>query len=111
MPIDGRPDSPAPGRRNSFAARPGAADGRLARRIGLLLLGASTALLLSACGPPRPLTFEEQEAYMAKQQCEQEATNMAGPSWGGGNPYWTDYFVMCMRSLGISQAALNRMWY
>ena len=111
MPIDHRLDRPAPGRRNATAARPGASGGRLARRARLVLLGAVTALLLSACGPPRPLTFEEQEAYMAKQQCEQEATNMAGPSWGGGNPYWTDYFVMCMRSLGISQAALNRMWY
>ena len=85
-----------------------------ARRRALLarlLAGAFLTLALAACGPPRPLTFEEQEAYMAKQQCEQEATNMAGPSWGGNNPYWTDYFVMCMKSLGISNAAIDRMWY
>ena len=76
-----------------------------------LLAGVLLALALTACAPPRPLTFEEQEAYMAKQQCEQEATNMAGPSWGGNNIYWTDYFVMCMKSLGVSNAALDRMWY
>lgn len=76
-----------------------------------LLLGALAALALCACAPPRSLTFEEQEAYMAKQQCSQEATDMAGPSWGGENPYWTDYFVMCMNRFGISDAALRRMWY
>ncbi|WP_241159385.1 MULTISPECIES: hypothetical protein [unclassified Desulfovibrio] len=75
------------------------------------LAAALLALALTACGPPRPLTFEEREAYMAKQQCEQEATNMAGSSWGGSNPYWTDYFVMCMNRFGISGAALDRMWY
>ena len=82
------------------------------RRVALLCMAAALLMLsLTACAPPRPLTFEEQEAYMAKQQCEQEATNMAGPSWGGNNIYWTDYFVMCMKSLGISNAALDRMWY
>lgn len=90
------------------AARPRVPLRRLTPR---LLPAALLALALAACAPPRPLTFEEQEAYMAKQQCEQEATNMAGPSWGGSNPYWTDYFVMCMNRFGISDAALNRMWY
>ncbi|MBD5539187.1 MAG: hypothetical protein HDQ94_04230 [Desulfovibrio sp.] len=75
------------------------------------MAGALLALALTACAKPRPLTFEEQEAYMAKQQCEQEATSMAGSSWGGSNPYWTDYFVMCMNRFGISGAALDRMWY
>ena len=76
-----------------------------------LLAGALLALALTACAPPRPLTVEEQEAYMAKQQCAQEATNMAGPSWGGNNPYWDDCFTMCMNQLGIPDAVINRMWY
>ncbi len=72
-------------------------------------------LCLFACGctlkKPRPLTFEEQEAMMAKQQCEQEATSM-NPEWPGSqNPYWNAYFVMCMHQFGISNAALQRMWY
>ncbi|MDE5878663.1 MAG: hypothetical protein K2G99_01335 [Desulfovibrio sp.] len=95
----------------SGAGRRGNSTARRRMLAPVFLLGALLALLLTACGPPRPLTFEEQEAYMAKQQCEQEANNIAGPSWGGGNVYWTDYFVMCMNRLGISDAALNRMWY
>lgn len=75
------------------------------------VLAVLAALALCACGTPRPLTFEEQDAWMARQQCRQEATDMAGPSWGGENPYWTDYFVMCMNRFGISDAALRRMWY
>lgn len=104
MPIDaGRA-----GLRLTAAARRGSL---LSRLLPGLLAGALLALALTACAPPRPLTFEEQEAYMAKQQCEQEATSMAGSSWGGSNPYWTDYFVMCMNRFGISGPALDRMWY
>lgn len=79
-------------------------------RIKIVAL-AALAFCLAGCGPPRPLTFEEQQAYMAKQQCEQEATSM-NPEWpGSSNPYWDAYFVMCMRQFGISDAALRRMWY
>ena len=104
MPID----APCAGLRMTSAARRGSI---LLRLLPRLFMGALLALALTACAPPRPLTFEEQEAYMAKQQCEQEATNMAGSSWGGSNPYWTDYFVMCMNQFGFSGAALDRMWY
>lgn len=83
---------------------------RLLSRAAAPLL-AALLLALAACAPPRPLTFEEQEYYMAKQQCSQEATNMAGPSWGGNNPYWDDYFTMCMNQLGVPDAVINRMWY
>lgn len=67
--------------------------------------------LLCACGKPRPLTFQEQEAWMARQQCSQEATDMNQEFPGPGNPLWSSYFVMCMKSLGISSAAINRMWW
>lgn len=69
------------------------------------------AILLSACGKPRELTFEEQQAYMAKQQCAQAASDM-NPEWpSSSNPYWDDYFTMCMHQFGISNAALRRMWH
>lgn len=74
-----------------------------------LLLGITTFAL--ACQPPRPLTFEEQEAYMAKQQCIQEANSMNSEWPSSENPYWNAYFVMCMNKLGISDAAIRRMWY
>lgn len=76
----------------------------------IFFIPAAVCLLL-ACTPPRPLTFEEQEAYMAKQQCSQEATNM-NPDWpGSDNPLWSDYFVMCMNSLGIDDTALRRLYF
>lgn len=69
-------------------------------------------ILLSACNiKPRPLTFEEQEAYMAKQQCMQAASEM-NPEWPNSeNPAWNDYFIMCMNQFGIPDAAIRRMWY
>lgn len=75
----------------------------------------AACIMLSACSglfkPPRPLTFEEQQEYMAKQQCAQEATDM-NPEWpNSNNPLWSSYFVMCMHRLGVSDAALARMWY
>lgn len=79
-----------------------------------ILLLCVFCLSLNGCTlfqPPRPLAFEEQEAWMAKRQCMREATNM-NPEWpGSSNPYWTDYFLMCMESMGISRAAINRMWW
>lgn len=67
--------------------------------------------LLAACAPPRPMTFEEQQAWMAKQQCIQEANDMNDPPWNSGNPFWASYFVMCMNRFGIPDSVLDRMWY
>lgn len=65
---------------------------------------------LVSCGKPRPMTFEEQQVYMAKQQCWQEATDM-NPDWPSPwNPAWNSYFYMCMSSLGISPEAIDRIW-
>lgn len=78
------------------------------------LLG-SLLLMALLCGcvlsNPRPLTFEEQEAYMAKQQCAQEATQL-NPDWpGSANPSWNSYFIMCMNSLGIPDSAISSLWF
>lgn len=76
--------------------------------IGVLFVAAA---IMAGCGKPGPMSFEEQQIYMAKQQCAQEATNMA-PGWpSSSNPYWNSYFVMCMNSLGITDQELNQIWY
>lgn len=69
------------------------------------------AALLAGCGAPRPLTMQEQDAWMLRQQCSQEATNVNPAFPGPDNPMWSSYFVMCMKSMGVSDAALNRMWW
>lgn len=66
-------------------------------------------LVLAGCGKPRHLTFEEQQAYMAQQQCAQEASDFNPDNPWGDNPFWNSYFVMCMHNLGISSAAINRI--
>ena len=82
------------------------------KNIKLIVL---SLLILTSVGcslqPPRPLTFEEQQLYMAKQQCSQAATDM-NPEWPtSSNPLWDSYFVMCMHQFGISNEALSRLWY
>lgn len=82
------------------------------KKLNILLI----LLLFFSCSscvlqPPRPLTFEEQQLYMAKQQCAQAATDM-NPEWpSSSNPFWNSYFVMCMHQFGISNEALSKMWY
>lgn len=69
------------------------------------------AAMLIGCGKPRPMTFEEQQAYMAKQQCAETASNM-NPEWpNSNNPAWTAYFLMCMHEFGIPNSVIDRMWY
>lgn len=86
--------------------RPGEKGHKL-RSIAIVL----AILLLCACGKPRPLIFQEQEMYMAKQQCTQEATSVNSWFPGPDNPEWTDYFLMRMRQMGITPQALSRMWW
>ena len=59
-----------------------------------------------------PLTFEEQQALAAKQQCSEEASamNSEGPH-NSSNPFWSSYFEMCMHRLGVTDAELKKMWY
>lgn len=59
---------------------------------------------------PRPLTVEEQDYYMVKQQCAQQATWL-NPEWPVfANPAWNADFVNCLNGYGVSDAALYRMW-
>lgn len=78
--------------------------------LGVILLCLLSTICIS-CAPPRPLTFEEQQVYMAKQQCAQSASDM-NPEWpSSNNPLWDSYFVMCMHQFGISNETLQHMWY
>lgn len=80
-------------------------------KLSLLLVICFLSGLGVSCAPPRPLTFEEQQVYMAKQQCAQSATDM-NPEWpSSSNPFWSSYFVMCMHQFGISDETLKHMWY
>lgn len=84
-------------------------------KLSFLVQLVAACMLFTGCSslfkPPRPMTFEEQQAYMAKQQCIQSATDM-NPEWpSSSNPLWNSYFVMCMHNFGISDATLQRMWY
>ena len=81
--------------------------------MGKLEIAAFTIVvsLLCACGKPGPMSFEEQQIYMAKQQCVQEANNM-DPEWqSSSNPAWNAYFVMCMNQFGITDKELEQLWY
>lgn len=71
-------------------------------------------LALTACAPRQsaPLTFEEQQALVAKKQCSEEATAMNGEGLqNSSNPLWAAYFEMCMHRLGVTDAELKKMWY
>lgn len=83
--------------------------GRHSLAIAILLC--ATFLCSCVLKPPRPLTFEEQQIYMAKQQCEQEATDMNPSGPYSSNPFWSAYFEMCMNRFGIPDSALRNMWY
>lgn len=78
-----------------------------------VVAGALLCLVLTACagGPPRALTLEEQNYYMAKQQCAQEADNVFPFYPSPYNPEWNEYFVSCVNSLGVPDAVLERLWY
>ncbi|MGE9984686.1 hypothetical protein [Desulfovibrio sp. SGI.169] len=80
----------------------------------LPLLLALSLFAMTGCAArhPRPLSFEEQQAQAAKTQCLEEATSMNSEgAHNSSNPFWTAYFEMCMRRLGVTNAELKKMWY
>lgn len=80
------------------------------KRYGIAGLVAALCLLSACGGQPRPLTIEEQDAYMIRRTCIREANNVNPGFQGPWNPLWLDYYAMCMKSMGVSDAVLNRMW-
>lgn len=74
-----------------------------------LILG--LALSLAACSPPPKLTFAQQQLEDAKQQCQEEASSMNPESPNSMNPYWDDYFVMCMQRFGYTDKEIRQLWY
>ena len=79
---------------------------------GLLALCLMAGLLACGCAHRErpPLTFDDQQALAANQQCRAEATQM-NPEWRGDTSYfpWRAYFDMCMRRMGVSKDAMRRM--
>ena len=93
---------------------PTEAAGRGWRASVSLLAAVALALLLCGCAgkPGRPLTIEELQLRDARQQCIQAANEMYRPGdQYTGNPYWSSYFEMCMRNLGVTSAQLKTLWY
>ena len=79
---------------------------------GLLALYLMTGLLACGCTPrERPsLTFDDQQALAANQQCRAEATQMNN-EWRGDTSYfpWRSYYEMCMRRFEISDAEMRKL--
>ena len=79
-----------------------------------IALSMALTLGMSACTSrtQHPPTFEQQELQRAKEQCQQEASDMVdGGAQNSENPLWSSYFEMCMHRLGVTDAQLKQMWY
>ena len=80
-------------------------------RTSLLLTSLALALLLSACGPQKPLTPEQQAAQLDKEECAANASSMTDAPHSSDNPFWDSYFTMCMSQRGYTWDQLKKMWY
>ena len=81
--------------------------------IGLLALCLMSGFLACGCTPRErpPLTFDDQQALAANQQCRDEATQMNN-EWRGNTSYapWRAYYDMCMSRFGISDQQMRKLW-
>ncbi|WP_300551769.1 hypothetical protein [Desulfovibrio sp.] len=79
---------------------------------GLLALCLMAGFLACGCAPRErpPLTFDDQQALAANQQCRAEATQMNN-EWRGDTSYfpWRAYYDMCMRRFEISDAEVRKL--
>lgn len=90
---------------------PGILEPGHARRAALSMLAALFLLVfLGGCvnQPPRQETMAEQDAYMTQEQCSQEASNIYPAFPNPQNPFWNDYYVMCMENMGVPGYAIER---
>ena len=81
----------------------------------LSALALTLVLTAAGCAPREPApppTFEQMQLRMAREQCAQDATDM-NPEVRrfGSNVLWRNYFEMCMRRLGVTDAALKTIRY
>ena len=94
-----------------FSQLPALAMSRLAGvRAALCVTALCQLLLLGGCvnQPPRPETLAEQEAYMTRGQCAQEASEVYPAFPNPQNPFWNNYYVMCMENMGVPGYAIER---
>ena len=79
---------------------------------GLLALCLMAGFLACGCTPREraPLTFDDQQALAANQQCRAEATQMNN-EWRGNTNYfpWRAYYEMCIRRFEISVAEMRML--
>lgn len=78
----------------------------------LLLAILAAAALAAACGPKKPLTYEQQMLQEAQAECSTAATSMNDGPHNSNNPYWKGYFEMCMRTrFDVTSEQLKTLWY
>ena len=83
------------------------------RRLFFLLpLALAMALMLTACAPKKPLTYEEQQLQDAKETCITAANSINDPPHNSNNRFWASYFEMCMTTrFDVTPAQLKTLWY
>lgn len=85
----------------------------LSMRVWLLALCLTVGCIACGCTPRErpPLTFDDQQALAANQQCRAEATQMNN-EWRGNTNYapWRAYYNMCMSRFGITDQQMRRLW-
>lgn len=82
------------------------------RFVALITLALAMMLVAGCPGHQHlPLTFEQEEALRAKEQCTNDASLMNDPPHNSRNHSWKSYFEMCMRRFGVSDKELGAMWY
>lgn len=81
-------------------------------RIGLLACCVFASAFACGCAAREraPLTFDDQQALAANQQCRDEATQMNN-EWRGNTSYfpWRAYYEMCMKRFDVSDEQMRKL--
>ncbi|RRD71796.1 hypothetical protein EII23_02530 [Desulfovibrio sp. OH1186_COT-070] len=71
------------------------------------------AFFLAGCATRQaaPLTFEQEQARAAHEQCRREATEMnpEGRHFFRESFPWRAYYDMCMRRMGVAEQDIRKM--